>query len=65
MRDRHYRDGYWDLRIRRDWRDGQVSGPGWWSEGEEREEEDDELDPNPVEDKFCSDTAEQSITRWM
>ncbi|KAI1796044.1 hypothetical protein LXA43DRAFT_988087 [Ganoderma leucocontextum] len=65
MRDRRYYDGYWDLRIQRDWQDGLVSGPGWWVGSEEREEEEDELDSNSDADGYGSGTLEQSITYWM
>ncbi|KAI0722308.1 hypothetical protein C8T65DRAFT_628915 [Cerioporus squamosus] len=57
MQERVYRYGYWGDRIKHDWLDAIVSAPGWWAEGEVREEggeadmpipEDDE-DPAPVE----------------
>ncbi len=39
MQARRYRDGYWDERIKQDWLRNIVRGPGWWSGGEEQEDE--------------------------
>lgn len=38
MQDRVYRYGYWEYRIKQDWQDACVSAPGWWVDGEVREE---------------------------
>ncbi|PIL37473.1 hypothetical protein GSI_01167 [Ganoderma sinense ZZ0214-1] len=65
MRDRHYRDGYWDLRIHRDWQDGVVSSPGWWVGGEELEEEENELYSNLDGDGHNLETPEKTITFWV
>ncbi|KAI0758223.1 hypothetical protein C8Q74DRAFT_307655 [Fomes fomentarius] len=39
MQARRYRDGYWAERIKNDWLRNIVRGPGWWSGGEEQEDE--------------------------
>ena len=60
MRDRHYRDDYWDTRVRRDWQNALLSGPGWWTGDEEREEGEDELDSNADTDGYGSEALGQS-----
>ena len=65
MRDRHYRDGYWDLRIQRDWQDGMVSGPSWWVGGEEREGEEDEQYSISDVDGHGLETSEKTVTCWV
>ncbi|RPD66813.1 hypothetical protein L226DRAFT_565598 [Lentinus tigrinus ALCF2SS1-7] len=63
LEDRVYRYGYWEDRIKQDWLDAIVSAPGWWVDGEVREEGDEAEIPMSEDDEDPVVTEHQ-LSHW-
>ncbi|KAI9064879.1 hypothetical protein FKP32DRAFT_550561 [Trametes sanguinea] len=48
LQPRRYRDDYWNERLKREWLERIVNGPGCWAAGEEAEEGGDDVDERAI-----------------